>query len=53
MIGQARLVITNALSVHEDRAEIVVHPVSMIATDRAVICLMDPTPDFHPAQLLV
>lgn len=53
VIGQARLVITNAVTVHEDNAEILVHPVSMIATDRAVICLMDPTPDFQPAQLLV
>ena len=52
-IGQARLVITNAVSVHEDSAQILVHPVSMIATDRAVICLMEPTPDFQPAQLLV
>jgi magnesium transporter len=53
VIGQARLVITNAVSVHEDHAEILAHPVSMIATDRAVICLMDPTPDFQPAKLLV
>src|SRR4029453_12783753 len=29
-IGQSRLVITNAVSVHEDSAQIVVHPVSMI-----------------------
>src|SRR4030095_12986384 len=28
-IGQARLVITNAVSVHEDTARILVHPVSM------------------------
>jgi magnesium transporter len=53
VIGQARLIITNAVSVHVEKAEIQVHPVSMIATDRAVICLMDPTPDFQPARLLV
>jgi magnesium transporter len=53
MIGQARLVITNAVSVDRDRAQIVVHPVSVIATDRAVICLADPTPDFQPAQLFL
>ena len=52
VIGQARLVITNAVSIDKDRSQIVVHPVSMIATDRAVICLVDPNPDFHPAQLL-
>jgi magnesium transporter len=53
VIGQSRLVITNSVTVHENNAEILVHPVSMIATDRALICLMDPTPDFQPAQLLV
>jgi magnesium transporter len=52
-IGQARLVITNAVSVDKDRVQIVVHPVSMIATDRAVICLVDPNPDFQPAQLFL
>ena len=52
-IGQARLLITNAVSVDKDRAQIMVHPVSMIATDRAVICLVDPTPDFQPAQLFL
>ena len=52
-IGQARLVITNAVSVDKDHAQILVHPVSMIATDRALICLVEPTPDFQPARLLV
>jgi len=53
VIGQARLVITNAVSVNKENAQIIVHPVSMIATDRAVICLADPTPDFQPAQLFM
>ena len=53
VIGQARLVITNAVSVDKDRAQISVRPVSMIATDRAVICLVDPNQDFQPAQLFV
>jgi magnesium transporter len=52
-MGQARLVITNAVSVDRERAQIMVHPVSMIATDRAVICLVDPAPDFKPAQLFL
>ena len=30
VIGQARLVITNAVSIDKDRSQIVVHPVSMI-----------------------
>ena len=51
VIGQARLVITNAVSVDKDKSQIKVQPVSMIATDRAVICLVDPNPDFSPAQI--
>jgi magnesium transporter len=52
-IGQARLVITNVVSVDKEQAKIIVHPVSMIATDRAVICLVDPTRDFQPARLFL
>ena len=52
-IGQARLIITNAVSVHQDKAQILVHPVSIIATDRAVICLVEPASDFQPAQLFI
>jgi magnesium transporter len=51
-IGQARLVITNAVSVDRERAEIAVHPISIVATDRALICLVTPTGDFHPARVL-
>lgn len=52
-VGQARLVITNAVSMDHDSAELTVHPVSIIATDRALICLVPPTGDFQPAQLLL
>lgn len=52
-VGQARLTITNAVSVDQDTAAITVHPVSIILTDRALICLVAPTPDFQPAKLLV
>jgi magnesium transporter len=51
-VGEARLVITNAVSVDRDRTRITIHPLSIIATDRALICLIDPCPDFQPAQLL-
>jgi magnesium transporter len=51
-IGQARLVITNAASLDRERAEISAVPISIIATDRAMICLVEPTADFRPAQLL-
>jgi magnesium transporter len=51
-VGQARLVITNAVSVDQERSRITVHPLSIIATDRALICLFDPCPEFQPARLL-
>jgi magnesium transporter len=51
-MGQARLVITNAVSVDAERSRVTTHPVSIIATDRALICLAEPCPDFQPAQLL-
>jgi magnesium transporter len=50
--GQARLVITNAVSVDTDNARVTAHPISIIATDRALSCLADASPDFQPAQLL-
>ena len=42
-IGQSRLVITNAVSVDKDHARIHAYPVSIIATDRALIYLAEPT----------
>jgi magnesium transporter len=51
-VGQARLVITNAVSVDREKSRVSVHPLSIIATDRALICLCDPCPDFQPARLL-
>jgi len=51
-VGQARLVITNAVSVDRERSRITLHPLSIIVTDRALICLFDPCPDFQPAGLL-
>ena len=52
-IGQARLVITNAVSLDPERAEVTVHPVSIIATDRVLICLVESNRAFQPAQLLL
>jgi magnesium transporter len=53
-LGQARLVMTNAVSVNRDTAELTAYPVSLVVTDRALICLVgDSAKDgFHPAQLL-
>ena len=52
-LGTARLVITNAVSLDRATAQLTVHPVSIIATDRALICFVAPTKAFQPAQLLV
>ena len=51
MVGQARLLITNAVTLDRDRVELRVHPVSVVVTDRVLVCLVEDTPDFRPAQL--
>lgn len=51
-VGQARLVITNAVSLDRERSQFTTHPVSIIATERALICLVDACPEFQPARLL-
>lgn len=51
-IGHARLVITNAVTVDQRRVIIDTHPISIVATDRALICLVEPAADFQPARLL-
>jgi magnesium transporter len=52
-LGQARLVMTNAVTADRRTAELSVQPVSLVVTDRALICLVDAHHDgFHPAQLL-
>ncbi|MCW2810645.1 MAG: putative magnesium and cobalt transporter [Friedmanniella sp.] len=52
-LGQARLVVTNAVSVDRENSRLSVHPISIVMTDRALICLAAPTETFHPARLLV
>jgi len=52
-IGMAQLVVTNAVSLDRESATLSVYPVSIIATDRALICFAAPTKAFQPAQLLV
>jgi magnesium transporter len=51
-VGQARIVITGAVSVDDARQEVLVHPLSIIATDRALICLAGDTEALRPAQIL-
>lgn len=51
-LGQARLVMTNVISIDRETVEVQVHPVSVIVTDRALICLAPSAVEFQPAQLL-
>lgn len=51
-VGSARVVMTNAVSLDPERVEVQVHPVSMVVTERALICLVQDTPGFRPAALL-
>ncbi len=51
-VGQARLLITAVLSIDEAELRLVAHPVSLIATDRALICLAGPNDTLQPAHLL-
>ncbi len=51
-LGHAQLVITNAVAVDRAAAQVAVHPVSVVLTDRALICMVDDTQAFRPAQVL-
>lgn len=51
-IGQARLVLTNAVTIDPATATVTVHPVSVLLTDRALICLADVTPEVDPRRWL-
>ncbi|WP_375424752.1 magnesium transporter CorA family protein [uncultured Friedmanniella sp.] len=50
-IGGARLVITNYVSVDTRQRAVTIHPISVIATDRALICLVAEG-EFKPGRLL-
>jgi magnesium transporter len=52
VVGQARLVMTNAVVLDPETITLQVHPVSIVVTDRALICLLEPSPDFQLAGLL-
>jgi magnesium transporter len=51
-VGQARLVLTNAVTLDTATAQVTVHPISVLLTNRAVICLADVTPDVDPRRWL-
>src|SRR3954453_1194795 len=47
--GSTRLVVTSAVSVDADRMELRVDPVSLLVTDRALVCLAEVRPVLDPA----
>ena len=52
-LGTARLVVTNLVT-HDPATRVIeVHPISIIATDRVLICLAADVDGFQPARLLL
>lgn len=47
-VGPARIITTNTVALDRDRVELRTHPLSVVVTDRILICLVDPSPDFRP-----
>jgi magnesium transporter len=52
-LGTARLVVTNLVTHDPASRVLVVHPISIIATDRVLICLVGDVDGFQPARLLL
>lgn len=50
-VGSARIITTNVVALDRQRVELRTHPLAVVVTDRILICLVDPTPDFRPADL--
>jgi magnesium transporter len=50
-VGPARIIATNTVAVDRERVELRSHPLSVVVTERILICLVDPTPDFRPNDL--
>ncbi len=51
-LGATRLVVTNAVSLDAATVQLRVHPISLLVTDRALVCLADLTGGLDPARLL-
>jgi magnesium transporter len=51
-IGQARLVATSAVALDAGAERLSTHPISLLVTDRAVVCLVDSSEVLNPARLL-
>ncbi len=52
-LGTARLVVTNLVTHDRSTRTLTAHPISIIATDRVLICLVADVAGFHPARLLL
>ena len=52
-VGPARIITTNTVALDRESIELRTHPLAVVATDRLLICLVDPTPDFRPADLFL
>ena len=52
-LGTARLVVTTLVTHDPAAGTVSVHPISVIATDRALICLVGDVDGFQPARLLL
>jgi magnesium transporter len=50
-VGPARIITTNAVELDRERVELQNHPLSVVVTERILICLVDPTPNFRPNNL--
>ena len=50
-VGPARIITTNTVALDRDRTELRTHAMSVVVTERILICLVDPTPDFRPNDL--
>ena len=50
-VGLARVITTNAVALDTEKVELRTYPVGVVATDRILICLVEPTPDFRPGDL--
>lgn len=52
-VGPARIITTNTVALDRDRTGLRTHPMSVVVTERILICLIDPTPDFRPNDLFI
>jgi magnesium transporter len=50
-VGPARIITTNTVALDRERVALRTHPMSVVVTDRILICLVDPNPDFRPNDL--